>query len=355
MRRTPRTMLAVLPIVAMLIGACSSTPAATPTPEADASVSAPAVIVAEGRLEPIRYTDLALNTTGLVSEVQRAEGDAVDAGEVIARLENTEARTLETAKAETLSRINAAYQAVRDSQYAYDIFDIPSEFADSKAAEAVRVTEERLNKARDAFEPYKHLDERQLQLTDAEDENPILRSTPKRLKKDLDDAWDDYRKAVTWLDRESGLENARADLVQAQKDYDSLTDLSFGVETAGVRAALANAELRAPFAGTLTNLTLKVGEFAGAGTPVATVADLSKWVVKTTDLTEIDVINIEEGEAVTLTLDAMPDIELDGNVLSISQSFAEKQGDIVYEVTILLAESQAGMRWGMTAQVNFLR
>jgi multidrug resistance efflux pump len=229
------------------------------------------------------------------------------------------------------------------------------EFAALSPNQAVRATEDRLNEARDAFEPYKHLDERQLELTDAEEDNPRLRNTPKRLKKELDDAWDDYRKAVTWLDREAALENARADLAQAQKDYDSLTDPSFGVETAGVRAALANAEVRAPFAGTLTNVDLKVGEFAAAGSPVVTVADLSKWVVKTTDLTEIDVVNIEQGEAVTLTLDAMPDVELEGSVMSISQSFAEKQGDIVYEVTILLAESQPGMRWGMTAQVNFPR
>ena len=58
---------------------------------------------------------------------------------------------------------------------------------------------------------------------------------------------------------------------------------------------------------------------------------------------------------VTLTLDAMPDVELDGHVLSIAQGFAEKQGDIVYEVTILLAEANPGMRWGMTVQVNFPR
>ena len=60
----------------------------------------------------------------------------------------------------------------------------------------------------------------------------------------------------------------------------------------GIRAALANAEVRSPFAGTITNLDLKVGEFAASGTPVVTIADLSKWVVKTTDLTEIDVVNV---------------------------------------------------------------
>jgi multidrug efflux pump subunit AcrA (membrane-fusion protein) len=355
MTRAQRTLLAALPILGMLVSSCSSAPAATSTPEAAATISEPSVIVAEGRLEPIRYAQLALNTSGLVSEVLYEEGATVRAGDVIARLENAEARTLETAQADALHAVTVAYQAVRDAQYKLDIFDIPAEFKESTATEAVRVTEERLNAAREAFEPYKHLNEKSLELTDREEDEPMLRSTPKRLKKELDDAWDDYRNSVTWLDRESALANARAELAQAQKDYDSLHDASFGEDTAGVRAALANAEVRAPFSGTITDLELKVGEFAAAGTTVVTIADLSNWVVKTTDLTEIDVVNIRGEEAVTLTLDAMPDVELDGHVFSIAQNFAEKQGDIVYEVTILLADANPDMRWGMTAQVNFPR
>jgi len=355
MTKIRRGLMAVVPILGILATSCSASPAGTATPEATPMVSAPAVIVAEGRLEPIRYTQLALNTSGLVSEVLQEEGKTVQPGDVIARLENTEAKTLETAQAEALQAITSAYQAVRDAQYQLDIFDVPSEFSDSTPTQAVRIAEDRLKTAREAFEPYKHLDERQLKLTEAEDDNPILRSTPKRLKKDLDDAWEDYRRAVTWLDRESTLENARTQLAQAQKDYDSLHDENFAEDTAGVRAALANAEVRAPFSGTITDLELKIGEFAAAGTPVVTIADLSKWTVRTTDLTEIDVVHIEEGEPVTLTLDSMPEVELKGHVLTISQSFAEKQGDIVYEVTILLTTANPGMRWGMTAQVNFPR
>ncbi|HEY5982597.1 MAG TPA: efflux RND transporter periplasmic adaptor subunit [Anaerolineales bacterium] len=355
MKRIRRHLTAAIPLIGLLVGACSTTPPATITPEAPASASAPSVIVAEGRLEPIRYARLALNTNGLVSEVLRQEGESVKAGEVIARLESSQAKTLETAQAEALQAVTGAYQAFRDAQYDLDNFDVPSEFVGMTATEAIVVAEERLNTARDAFEPYKYLDQRKLDLTQAEEDNPVLQNTPKRLKKALDDAWDTYRSVVTWLDRESALENARADLVRAQKDYDSLHDASLSEDTAGVRAALANAEVRAPFPGTVTNIDLKVGEFAGAGTPVVTIADLSKWVVKTTDLTEIDVVNIEEGEPVTVTLDAMPSVELKGNVLSIAQNFSEKQGDIVYEVTILLTTADAGMRWGMTAQVNFPR
>jgi HlyD family secretion protein len=76
-------------------------------------------------------------------------------------------------------------------------------------------------------------------------------------------------------------------------------------------------------------------------------------VVKTTDLTEIDVVNIKEGQPVTVKLDAFPGKEFKGNVFSIGQNFTENQGDIVYEVTILLTDKDAAMRWGMTAVVTF--
>ena len=103
----------------------------------------------------------------------------------------------------------------------------------------------------------------------------------------------------------------------------------------------------------ITSLGLKVGEFASAGTPVVTIADTSKWVVKTTDLTEIDVVELEEGQLVTVTLDAISSVTLQGNVFLIGQSYSENQGDVVYEVTVLLTESHPAMRWGMTAEVKF--
>jgi multidrug resistance efflux pump len=76
-------------------------------------------------------------------------------------------------------------------------------------------------------------------------------------------------------------------------------------------------------------------------------------VVKTTDLTEIDVVELTEGQPVLITLDAIPGVELKGNVLSIGQSYSQNQGDVVYEVTVLLTESNPTMRWGMTAAVKF--
>jgi multidrug efflux pump subunit AcrA (membrane-fusion protein) len=355
MRDVEATSILVFLGPLLLLTACSTPAAGTATPAVGPTSRASSVVVAEGRLEPIRFAQLALNANGLVSEVLQKEGDTVQAGQVIARLESTQAKTLESAQAEALQKMTAAYEAVRDAQYRLDNFDPPVDFSGMTPAQAVKAMEVDLNAARAAFEPYRYLDEKQLELTDAEQNNAMLRSTPKRLKKAVDDAWGKYRKAVDWLDRESTLVSARTQLAQAQKDYESLHDTSFAENTAGLRAALANAEVRAPFAGTITNLNLKVGEFAASGTPVVTVADLSNWVVKTTDLTEIDVVNIKEGQPVTLTLDALPDVTLEGYVLAIAQNYSERQGDIVYQVSVLLADKNPAMRWGMTAQVNFGR
>jgi multidrug efflux pump subunit AcrA (membrane-fusion protein) len=350
-------MFAAIVIVvglSLVLTACSSAAAATPTPAAVSTVKAESVVVAEGRLEPVRYTQLALNANGLVSDVLVKEGDTVTAGQVIARLENSQAKTLESAQADALAALTTAYQAVRDAQFNLDNYDAPGDFAGMTPNQAVTSTLDKLNAARDAFEPYKWMNDKQLKLTEPEQKGDvIIGNTPKRLKKQLDDAWAKYRKAVDWLDLDSALASAQAQLVQAQKDYDNLQDKSLAENTAGIRAALANAELRAPFAGTLTNLDLKVGEFAASGTPVVTVADFSSWVVKTTDLTEIDVVNIKEGQPVTLTLDAIPEETLKGYVLSIGQNYSEKQGDIVYKVTVLLTDKNPAMRWGMTAQVKF--
>jgi HlyD family secretion protein len=83
------------------------------------------------------------------------------------------------------------------------------------------------------------------------------------------------------------------------------------------------------------------------------VADFSQWIVTTTDVTEIDVVKLKEGQPVTVTLDAIPDVEMKGEILSIGQTYSQNQGDVVYEVTVLLTDTNPVMRWGMTAAVRF--
>lgn len=357
----------VLTLALTACGAATATPEATPIPVVEADDT----IIAEGKLEPVYFIDVSLNTSGLVSEVNVAEGDILATGDVIAAVQSEEAVTLEDARAKASLELTDAYQEYQVAQSKLDDYDIPSQFKDMTPPQAVAAMLVKLDQARAEFEPYKHLDdktvnyvepkvdvselspEEQQEYYDSLEENknntrPVT-GEPRVKKKALDNAWNLYRTAIRWLELETDFQNAQVRLANAQKDFDALQDVSYS----GLQAVLANAELRAPHSGVVTEINLKVGEFANAGTPVVTIADTSKWVVKTSDLTEIDVVNIEEGQTVTVKLDALTGMEFKGNVLSISQDFSENQGDVVYEVTILLTEIDPLMRWGMTAVVSF--
>jgi multidrug resistance efflux pump len=345
--------LLILMVPVLIITACGKAPvsvATTPIPTALVDNT----IISEGRLEPIRYTKLALNANGLISEVLKSEGETVSAGEVIIHLQSNEAQTLDGAQAKAVQSLTIAYQEIRDAQFKLDSFDVPSDFANMTPSQAVEAMRIKLDKARADFEPYKNINDRNLTLSDAQERgNEVVTGTARIYKKALEDAWADYRKAIQWLELESALQNANSRIMIAQRDHDALQDLSFSEENAGPRAALASAEVRAPFTGVITDLNLKAGEFAAAGQTVVTIADTSNWIVKTTDVSEIDVVNIKEGQYATIKLDAIPGKEFTGYVLSISENYSENQGDIVYEVILLLADGDESMRWGMSAVVTF--
>ena len=112
---------------------------------------------------------------------------------------------------------------------------------------------------------------------------------------------------------------------------------------------LADTELRAPFAGSIASLSLKLGEQVTAGTPVVQLADLSNWEIHTEDLTELSVVNVTVGQAVSVTFDALPDLTLPGIVARIKPLGENKQGDITYTVIIEPQASDPRLRWNMTA------
>jgi multidrug resistance efflux pump len=355
-----KTIVFFIIVLGLLLTACGAGGTSATEAAAVPTVLADETIISEGRVEPVRFVEFGFNASGLVSEVLVKQGDPVTAGQVIARLESSNAQTLETAQAAATRELADANEALRAAQYALDVFDIPSDIKPMGPEEAVRYTYEKLEKARADYEPYKYINEKKD--TDVTDRNKDCKirdgiekctNRGRYYERVLDDAWADYHKAIDWLDREAALEKAKVRLAEAEKNYNNLQNDANPEETAGIRASLADAELSAPFAGTVAKMDLKVGETASAGTTIVTVADFSKWVIKTTDLTEIDVVNIKQGQNVIITLDALPDVQLTGTVDSIGQTFSEKQGDIVYEVTVVFNDTNPDLRWGMTAEVKF--
>ena len=73
-------------------------------------------------------------------------------------------------------------------------------------------------------------------------------------------------------------------------DSDELAVREAQLEAA--KAEVAAFEITAPFDGVMAEMNAKAGSSIRAGEVAVMVADFSNWLVKTTDLTEIDVVDL---------------------------------------------------------------
>jgi multidrug efflux pump subunit AcrA (membrane-fusion protein) len=119
-----------------------------------------------------------------------------------------------------------------------------------------------------------------------------------------------------------------------------------------IEQQIADAEVRAPFAGTVGSVDVRVGEVVSPGQPLIALGDLGTLRVETTDLDEIDVVQISLDQDVVVTFDALPDHVFPGRVTRISPMAEPGSGGVHYTVVIELAEMDPALRWGMTAFVD---
>jgi multidrug efflux pump subunit AcrA (membrane-fusion protein) len=109
--------------------------------------------------------------------------------------------------------------------------------------------------------------------------------------------------------------------------------------------ALANYTIRAPFDGTIANLTIHKGDNVGStavGTEITTqdIADLS--------LNEVDAAKIKTGQKATLTFDAIDGLSLTGIVADVSPLGTVSQGVVSYDVKIAFDAQDPRVKAGMT-------
>ncbi len=370
-------LIALMVLLSLALAACSSMPGApsateTPLP----TVVSETNTVAEGRVMPNEEVQLSFLASGQVAEVLVDEGDVVKKGDVVARLKDREQLEASIAGAESelvaaqqarqtldddealsqataADNIAAANKSLKDAQYQLDNFTVPQNMKGMTPLEAIDAMKAILDKARDAFEPYRYYSE--------------YDDTREDRKEDMDNAQADYNTAIRWLQLETALKNAKTRLDQEMKDYDTLQagpdpDLVAAADARlkaaqtqvdAAKVALDNIELKATIDGTVVSMDLVEGQTASAGTPVMRIADLSKIYVETDDLTEIEVVNIKKGQQATIEADALPGVEMNGTVEKISDVFEEKRGDITYTVRLLLSNPDPALRWGMTVVVTF--
>ncbi|HRQ41800.1 MAG TPA: efflux RND transporter periplasmic adaptor subunit [Chloroflexota bacterium] len=141
---------------------------------------------------------------------------------------------------------------------------------------------------------------------------------------------------------------ARLRLEQAQI---SLEQSQLGLQQA--QNALSKAQLIAPWTAVVLTVDAAPGALVGGGSPIVTLLDTTQLEFHTTNLSERDLAQIAPGDAVQVTLKTYPNDPLTGTVLRIGLQAAGTVGDAAtFPVIIALDTAVLDIRPGMTGRAE---
>jgi len=293
--------LAVLGLAAwLLFGRGSGVPvriAVAQASTAGSATSAPSLLDASGYVVARRQATVSSKITGKVLEVLIEEGQRVTASEVLARLDDSNAR----------ARLQQAGAQI------------------AQAEANLQATQTALNDARPIY--HREEEERARALISAQD---------------FDGAKATYNAAAAAYEvAQRAVAVARASLVVAQRDEDDTV-------------------VRAPFAGVVTVKAAQPGEMvspisAGGGftrTGIGTVVDMDSLEVEV-DVNENFITRVQSGQPVTIRLNAYPDWEIPGAVIAIIPTADRSKATVKVRVAFKRRDERILPEMG--ARVSFLQ
>ncbi len=331
-----------------------------------------ATVSATGAISPRREAQLAFSATGALTQLDVKPGDRVRAGQLLAALDT---RELELQLAQAEANLAAA-QARLDQLKNPSPADVAAAQASVTSAEAA-LAQLRAPTPNDITIAKSDLDKAAAALARAQSDydrtggssNPFIATLPQALA--LQQASLDYQKAQALYNAkihpndsqikqaQAAVEQARAQLARlVNPSPNDLKSAQANVEQARAardlaQARLDNARLRAPFDGVVTRVDFDLGSFVTAGRVVLAVADTSELRVKL-NIDETDIAQIREGQPVSITLDAYPDVVIQAQVSDVASTATMVQGVVNYVVTVSLNGGDAPVKIGMTADANIV-
>ncbi len=346
-------------------------------------------VTSSGEIRPIQFVNLTSEVQGRIDDITKKEGDPVQKGEILVRLDPNQ---LESSADAQLAAFQSAQDEVRSSQSQV-----------SAAQNVVAQAQQSLNQAEVAVENARQaiitaqteVDRSQVELNAANRElkrNEQLLESGVISRQAFDESKDRVESARAALNTSKArLESQRISVRDSQARVASqqvaVREARRGVQSAGIsvsssqsRAEQQAAVLRgqrnqrdktvviAPISGVIAEIPSKVGTFAVAGlstTALMTIADMSSINVEVkVDETEIDKVAV--GQKAKIKVDAFGDAELEGEVLqktplavgksqtsgglSVNINVQEaKEFRVVIRLLTLTPEMQTGLRPGMSA------
>jgi HlyD family secretion protein len=237
--------------------------------------------------------------------------------------------------------LNSAEQSVQQAQVSYDT-------ARQKEAVGVPLAEQQFANAQAQFDALQHpsasdVIQAQAAVTQAQANISKLRQggTPAAIAQgqaSVTQAQANLEK-LTAPDTAPNIASATASLIQAQ------------VSVATAQHNLAQATLTAPFDGVVAAVSAVPSSSASTGTAAITLVDRAKLHIEV-NLSETDAAKVAVGQPVALTFDALPNVTLSGQIVTIAPAATVAQNVVTYPVQIEFDPGTTPVKVGMSATAD---
>ena len=148
----------------------------------------------------------------------------------------------------------------------------------------------------------------QNEVSSAETELALAQSTLKRYQQLYD------KKSVS--PQEFDEIKTRSQAAEARRDMARAAEAQAGAALTQAKTSLGNTQVRAPFAGVVTEKKAEAGAFASPGMPLFTLEDATRYRLEVT-VDENDIRLVRAGETVPVLLDSMQGTAIHGKVAQI--------------------------------------
>ena len=281
-----------------------SSPQARPADAPATFIATPQRLVSEltvpGRLAPRRESDVQSPVDGSVSSLHFRYGDAVEEGQPLLDIDASEARR---ERRSMRARHIAAARRVKELEA----------WESSRSVVTARRSVARVE--RDLQQQRHQLTETQFLLDQGivpRSEHDAAEERYESLQLDVEAAQQDLREAR----REGDAETLEAARLEYRNLEEELEDLDFAIASANVRAPASGVVLRPPATADGGAPLLK-GAAVTRGQLLLTVADVQALSV-TALIDEVDIAAIQPGQPVAVTVEALPGVELTGEVANVA-------------------------------------
>jgi multidrug resistance efflux pump len=351
-------------------------------------------ILADGVVQTAQpEMSLAFETSGKLREVSVNEGNVVEAGQLLAELNNTDQEIQYTQAKRDLAEMTSPYALATAEQAIADaLLEVDSAYSHLAylISPDVLYWEEEILKLEQELEVARQEAEKSSS-TEAIEKVKELEAKLDLYQEKLEGNRDYYENNYlpdnfTLKDRTTGTSYisapSDASIAQARAEYDlakakvveaeyflaalkgeeipedatgdNLTQLENAqLNLRSAESNLNGTRLISPIDGIVTNVEAAPGAMVGSGTPIVTIIDPSQLEFHTTNLSERDLAQIVPGQTAVVTLKAYPNEPIDGVVERIGWQVGEVVGDAAtFPIVVALRENDLEIRPGMTGQVE---